>query len=118
MIIAIKAMQSHAGIHDSVTGCTHLICADKTALCTTIITKLYKPGNYTNVHTQHLQHDYYCLKLHTKNTSTNTTVTSAPAPGHYILHQQLLSDHLVVAVQEVNGSYHHVCSYFNIYFIA
>ena len=67
-------MQSHADIHDSVTGCTHLICADKTALCTTIITKLYKPGDYTNVHTQHLQHDYY---------STNTTVTSAPAPGHY-----------------------------------
>ena len=83
MIIAIKAMQSHADIHDSVTDCTHLICTDKTVLCTTIITKLYKPGDYTNVHTQHLQHDYYCLKLHTTNTSTNTTVTSAPAPGHY-----------------------------------
>ena len=49
MIIAIKAMQSHADIHDSVTGCTHLICTDKTALCTTITTKLYKPGDYTKL---------------------------------------------------------------------
>ena len=52
----------------------------------------------------------------TLNNSTNTTTCTRP-----LLRQQSLyiyiSDHLVAAVQEVNGSYHHVCMYFSIYFI-